>query len=249
MNLVNLDSNGKVRTITLNAPDRLNALDWPLLEELKSRVETVAADPEARALVVTGAGRAFCAGADLNNLFGDRTRSEDVLRKNLLSIYASFLGLRELSIPTIAAVDGPAVGAGLNIALACSVIIAGPNAGFGPTFSKIGLHPGGGCTWMLTQRIGAANAAAALYSGKVISSEEAFRLGIAQEIVEDPRARAAELAQLYAQHEAEVMTGIKQSIHIASTSTFDETIEFEATVQAQTLKSKSFEEFISQFAQ
>ncbi|WP_223111344.1 MULTISPECIES: enoyl-CoA hydratase-related protein [Aeromicrobium] len=155
MPLVELGREDTVRTITLNAPDRLNALDWPLLQELRAAVESVAADDEARALVVTGAGKAFCSGANLESLFGDTSRPADVLREHLMNVYSSFLGIRSLSIPTIAAVQGAAVGAGLNIALACDVIIAGPQAGFGPTFSRIGLHPGGGCNQEVRRRRGA----------------------------------------------------------------------------------------------
>ncbi len=122
MSFVLLQSDGPLRTITLNDPERLNALDWPLLDELRDAVATVAADEHARALLVTGAGRAFCSGANVTNLFGDRTRPVDELREHLMKVYASFLPIRDLAIPTIAAVHGPAVGAGLNIALACDVI-------------------------------------------------------------------------------------------------------------------------------
>src|SRR5690606_7793326 len=194
MSLVELTSDGHVRTITLNAPDRLNALDWPLLEELRAAVDAVKSDGDARALVVTGAGKAFCAGANLESLFGDTGRPVEVLREHLMNVYSSFLGIRTLTIPPLAGVHRAAAPAGLNIALACDVIVAGPKAGFGPTFSKIGLHPGGGCTWMLTRRIGSANTAAALFAGDIIKAEEALRLGIAQEVTEDPKERAAELA-------------------------------------------------------
>jgi enoyl-CoA hydratase len=137
MTLVLLDSDGPVRTITLNAPERRNALDWPLLDELAAAVRAVADDPDARALVVTGAGKAFCAGANLANLFGDVDRPTDQMRDHLMKVYASFLGIRDLTIPTIAAVNGVAVGAGLNIALACDVVVAGPHAGFGPTATPL----------------------------------------------------------------------------------------------------------------
>src|SRR5689334_2339843 len=215
MPLVTLESDGHVRTITLNVPDKLNALSWPLLEELAAAIVAVRAGEDARALVVTGAGRAFCSGADLQSLFGDRTRPVEVLKQVLLDVYASFLRLRELTIPTIAAVHGPAVGAGMNIALACDVIVEGPDAAFGPTFAKIGLHPGGGCTWMLTQRIGSANTAAALFSGELIRASDALRLGIAQELVNDPQARAADLAATYASREPALMADIKRSAQVA----------------------------------
>lgn len=247
MALVTLDSDGHVRTITLNVPDKLNALSWPLLEELAAAVETVAADSEARALVVTGAGRAFCSGADLQSLFGDRTRPVDVLKDVLLRVYGSFLGLRDLAIPTLAAVHGPAVGAGMNIALACDVIVAGPEAAFGPTFSRIGLHPGGGCTWMLTQRIGSANTAAALFAGEIIDAATALRLGIAQELQNDPHGRAAELAALYASREATLMADIKRSVRVASASDLATSLDVEAEAQARSLQSDAFEAFARKF--
>lgn len=212
MALVTLTADGALRTITLDAPERRNALDRPLLDELRAAIEQVGADDEARALVVTGAGTAFCAGADLESLFGDRTRPVEVLREDLMGIYGSFLGLRDLTIPTVAAVQGAAVGAGLNIALACDVIVAGPRAGFGPTFSRIGLHPGGGCTWMLTQRIGTANTLAALYAGDVIDAETALRLGIAQELADDPAARARELASAWTERNPDVMAADRKSV-------------------------------------
>lgn len=248
MPLVTLDAQGAVRTLTLNVPDRLNALSWPLLDELAAAIDATAADPAARVLVVTGAGRAFCSGADLQSLFGDRTRPVEVLKENLLRVYGSFLGLRDLSIPTIAAVHGPAVGAGMNIALACDVIVAGPEANFGPTFSRIGLHPGGGCTWMLTQRIGSANTAAALYAGDLIDAPSAVRLGIAQELHDDPQARAAELAELYSSREPALMADIKRSVRVAQSSDLATSLDVEAEAQARSLQSEAFEAFARRFS-
>jgi enoyl-CoA hydratase len=248
MSLVTLGSDGGVRTITLNVPDKLNALSWPLLEELAAAIDTVKADENARALVITGAGRAFCSGADLQSLFGDRTRPVEVLKQVLLQVYGSFLRVRELTIPTIAAVHGPAVGAGMNIALACDVIVAGPEATFGPTFAKIGLHPGGGCTWMLTQRIGSANTAAALYSGDLIPADDAFRLGIAQELADDPRARASELAATYTSREPALMADIKNSVQVAATADLAASLDLEAEAQARSLQSEAFEAFARRFA-
>lgn len=248
MALVDLTADGGVRTVTLNAPDRLNALDRPLLDELREAVRRVADDPEARALVVTGAGRGFCAGADLDGLFGDRTRPTGVLRQVLLDVYASFLPLRDLAIPTISAVHGPAVGAGLNIALACDVIVAGPDAKFGPTFTSIGLHPGGGCTWMLTQRIGAGNAAAVLYAGDLVDATTALRLGLAQELVDDPKARATELATLYASRSPRLMADVKETIRVAATSDLATTLDVESWAQASSLASEEFAAFAERFS-
>lgn len=247
MPLVTLESAGNVRTITLNVPDKLNALSWPLLEQLSAAVDAVKDDSEAHALVVTGAGRAFCSGADLQSLFGDRTRPVETLKQVLLKVYGSFLKLRELTIPTIAAVHGPAVGAGMNIALACDVIIEGPEATFGPTFAKIGLHPGGGCSWMLTQRIGSANTAAALFSGALISASDALRLGIAQELVDDPHERADDLARTYASREPALMADIKRSVQVAADSDLATSLDVEAEAQARSLQSEAFEAFAKRF--
>lgn len=248
MSLVILTSNGPVRTLTLNAPERRNALDWPLLDEIAAAVHTVATDTEARALIVTGAGKAFCAGADLANLFGDLDRPADEMRSQLLKVYASFLGLRDLTIPTIAAVQGVTVGAGLNIALACDLIIAGPQAAFGPTFAEIGLHPGGGCTWMLTQRIGQARTLAALYSGAIIGVEEAMDLGIATARADDALAFALELAHTFAARPPKLMADIKRSVQIAATSDLATSLEFESQAQAASTANPQFRRFMEGFA-
>ncbi len=247
MSLVQLESDGHLRTIRLNAPERRNALDWPLLDELAAAVATVKADPEARALVVTGNGSAFCAGANLANLFGDIDRPVEEMRAHLMRVYASFLGLRDLTIPTIAAVQGPAVGAGLNIALACDVIVAGPRAGFGPTFAEIGLHPGGGCTWMLTQRIGAGNAITALLKGAIIDADEAYRLGLANLRASDPVTAAHELAATYATREPKLNADIKRSVQIADSSDLATSLDFESLAQAESFVNEQFRTFMAKF--
>jgi enoyl-CoA hydratase len=136
----------------------------------------------------------------------------------------------------------------MNIALACDVIVAGPDATFGPTFSKIGLHPGGGCTWMLTQRIGSANTAAALYAGDLIDASTALRLGIAQELHDDPRARSAELAALYASRDPVLMADIKRSVRLAATADLATSLDVEAEAQARSLTSEAFEAFARRFS-
>lgn len=249
MSLVLLESFDGVRVVTLNAPERLNALDWELLDSLKATIADVAEDRDARALVITGAGRAFCAGANLENLFGDRTRPVRVLRDHLKAVYASFLGIVELPIPTISAVQGPAVGAGLNIALACDVMVVGPKASLAPTFSSIGLHPGGGCTWLLNRRIGSANTKMVLFEGASIDAQRSLELGIAQELVEDPAGRAQELATKWAEKSPSVMRDIKSSVMVAATGSLEESVNFEALAQADSLRTVEFESFVQDFLQ
>ena len=248
MSLVLLDSEGPVRLITLNAPERRNALDWPLLDELSAAVRAVADDPDARALIVTGAGKAFCAGANLANLFGDVDRPTDQMRDHLMQVYASFLAIRDLTIPTIAAVNGVAVGAGLNIALACDVVVAGPRAGFGPTFAEIGLHPGGGCSWMMTERIGRGRTTAALFSGAIIGADEAGRIGLADQVSDDAVAASRELAAVYATREPQLMADIKTSVRIAATEDLATSLEFESWSQAASMRNERFRAFMRRFA-
>lgn len=247
MSLVLLDSHDDVCQITLNAPERLNALNLDLLAELKEVIAKIDADESARAVIVTGAGRGFSAGADLESMFGEIDRPTDEMRDHLLGVYASFLGLRTLSIPTIAAVNGPAVGAGLNIALACDVIIAGPKAKFGPTFAEIGLHPGGGCSWMLTERLGQSRATAALLSGALIDAGDAWRIGLCDEKVDDAVARAHELASLYAAREPSLNRAIKESVRLAAASDFDASLEHESRRQAESVANERFRAHLASF--
>ena len=140
-------------------------------------------------LVITGAGKGFSAGADLPALFGDLDPDVGVVRSGLHEIYDSFLRVRRLRIPTIAAVNGAAVGAGVNLAMCCDVRIAGPHARFGITFTKLGLHPGGGCTWFLTQALGRQRAMALIMDGGTLDADEAQALGLVLQVAEDPVCR------------------------------------------------------------
>ena len=180
-------------------------------------------------------------------MFGDRTRPIRVLRDHLKALYESFLGLVDLPIPTIAAVHGPAVGAGFSIALTCDVIIVGPDASLAPTFSSIGLHPGGGCTWLLKQRVGPAQTKQILFSGKAIGPERAVALGIAQELVDDPLERALALAKDWAGKSPTVIRDIKSSVALAIKSPLEESVDFEALAQADSLRSAEFEMFTARF--
>src|SRR3954469_20221736 len=175
-----------VRLLTLNDPDRRNALSPQLQAELGAAADAVAADADARVLVVTGNGPAFSAGADLPAVFGALDRDVVEIRAGLRAIYDSFLRIRRLEIPTIAAVQGAAVGAGVNLAMSCDIRIAGPKARFGITFTKLGLHPGGGCTSSRPQGLGRQRALSLIMEGGVLDADEALRLGLVLEVVDEP---------------------------------------------------------------
>ena len=244
---IELTNRGPVRHIQLNAPERLNALDRDMLDELAAAISTVAADREASALVVSGAGRAFCAGADVGSLFGDTTRPPAEIRDELKTVYASFLGIHDLKIPTIAAVQGAAVGAGVNIALACDVVVAGPRARFVVSFADIGLHPGGGCSWFLTRRMGADRAMATILGAKTIGADEAYREGLATELADDPVATALELAERYSTRDRGMLADMKRAVQLAQDGDLASVLEFESWAQASSVTQPAFQKYVAEF--
>ena len=177
-NLVNVRRHDRVAVVELDDPERRNALSLPLCAELTAAVAALEADESVGALVVTGAAPAFCAGADLSDLGGSRD-------EGLRSIYEGFLRVARSPLPTVAAVNGPAVGAGMNLALACDLRLAGPRARFDCRFLDLGIHPGGGHTWMLRRLIGPQPAAAMVLFGQVLDAGRAERAGLVWETVAD----------------------------------------------------------------
>lgn len=195
----------RVAVLTVNDPERRNAVTFEMSAALRHAVDAAEANPDVHAVIVTGAGKAFCAGADLSAL-GSAT--EDGLRK----IYDGFLAVANCALPTIAAVNGAAVGAGLNLALAADVRIAGPAALFDPRFQKLGIHPGGGATWMLQRALGPQAARASLLFGMRFDAEAAVRYGLALEVADDALVAAKELARGPAGAPREVVLATKASM-------------------------------------
>ncbi len=252
MTLVRLE-NGDVdgvRVITLDDPDRRNALSPRLQAELGAAVDAVAADPDARVLVVAGAGTAFSAGADLPAVFGDVTREVGEIRAGLSAIYDSFLRVRRLAIPTIAAVQGAAVGAGVNLAMSCDVRYAGPRAVFGVTFRHLGLHPGGGCTFFLTQALGRQRALSVILDGGSLDADQARALGLVVDVVDDPLAAALAKAADWAGIDPELARHMKRAVGIAERGDFDAALDFEAWAQASSAtNNEQLRQAIARFAQ
>jgi enoyl-CoA hydratase len=246
--LVRLESDGLVRRLVLAAPDRRNALDVPMLEELAEVVALVARDAEARVLVVSAEGKSFCAGADLDSLFGDTTRPPAEIRSDLKKVYASFLGIAALTIPTIAAVQGAAVGAGVNLALACDLVVAGPDARFVVSFAEIGLHPGGGCSWFLTRKLGADRALRTILAAETLDAREAYDQRLVTMLAESPQQKALELAQRFASRDQGLLRDMKRAVQIAEVSDLDTTLEFESWAQASSVTRPRFQEYLAEFA-
>jgi enoyl-CoA hydratase len=231
----------RIALITINDPDRRNAVTAEISTALRAAVEAAEDDPDVHAVIVTGAGKAFCAGADLTAL---GAATEDGLRV----IYDGFLAVADCSLPTIAAVNGPAVGAGLNLALATDVRIAGPAALFDPRFQKLGIHPGGGATWMLQRAVGPQVARASLLFGMRFDATAAVEHGLALQVADDPVAAARELAAGPASAPRSVVLATKASMRAtANPGTVDVdqhriAVDVEIGPQAVSIESPEFAE-------
>ena len=188
MSVVHAEVNDGVAVVTLDDPDRRNALDAAMVDQIIAAFDAIEADESVGAVVITGRAPAFCAGADLSHLGSSR-------REGLRHIYEGFLRVGRSPLPTIAAVNGPAVGAGMNLALVCDVRLASTAARFDTRFLQLGIHPGGGHTWMLQRAVGPSAAAAMVLFGEVVSGEEAERLGLVWRCV-DPGALLDEAQEL-----------------------------------------------------
>ena len=177
----------RVAVLTLSHPARRNALNIALSALLGEAVPRGADDPGVGAIVVTGEDPAFCAGGDLAEL---ATAGPAQLK----TVYSGFLALAECPLPTIAAVNGAAVGAGLNLALAADLRLAGPRASFDSRFLQLGLHPGGGYTWMIQRILGPQGAAAMTLFGEAVDAAEAERIGLVHRVVDDVVGEAVAMA-------------------------------------------------------
>ena len=226
MDHVLLEVDNGVALITVNDPDRRNAVTDEISAGLRLAVKDAQNNPNVHAVVVTGAGKAFCAGADLSAL---GAAAEDGLRR----LYDGFLAVADCTLPTVAAVNGPAVGAGLNLALACDVRIAGPAALFDARFQKLGIHPGGGMTWMLQRAVGPQLARAALLFGMRFDAEAAVSHGIALEVADDPVAAARELVAGPVSAPREVVIATKATMRATSSPGSIDTELHAAAVRAE----------------
>jgi 2-(1,2-epoxy-1,2-dihydrophenyl)acetyl-CoA isomerase len=242
---VEVTRDGTVLTLTLNRPDVLNAFNGPLHAALAAGLRE-ARDPEIRAVVVTGAGRGFCVGQDLAEFrelsgdIGDRLRS---------GYHPNVLAIRALEKPVIAAVNGPAAGAGLSLALACDLRLAGESASFVPAFIGIGLVPDAGGSFFVTRLLGTARAFEWMTSNRRLSAAEARDWGLVSEVVPDDAlaSRAAEVARGYAAAPTRGIGMTKRLFDRVHDSTLEEQLELEAQLQAAATQTEDFREGVAAF--
>ncbi|WP_199431044.1 enoyl-CoA hydratase [Qaidamihabitans albus] len=224
--------------ITVDAPDTRNALTLDLSRELVKAVSAAERDENVHAVIVTGTPPAFCAGADLSAL-GEA--AEDGLRE----IYAGFLAVARCALPTIAAVGGAAVGAGLNLALAADLRLAGPRARFDARFLQLGLHPGGGMTWMAQRAVGTQQATAMTLFGEVLDAEAATRAGLVLRTVEGGHEQLLDAASALARPAVEaprelLVTAKRTMRHTRDLDDHAAAVEAELSPQVTSLESPEF---------
>jgi 2-(1,2-epoxy-1,2-dihydrophenyl)acetyl-CoA isomerase len=242
---VETSRDGAVLTITLNRPDVLNAFTAEMHRQLVGAFKE-ARRPDVRAVVVTGAGRGFCVGQDLNE-FGEAAR--DIAGRLRRHYHPTVLAVRELEKPVLAAVNGPAAGAGLSFACACDLRLAAESATFVPAFINIGLVPDMGGTFFVRRLLGTARAFEWMTSGRRLSAAEALGWGLVSEVVPDERLsdRAAEWAAELAAMPTRGIALSKRLFDHAEHATLDEQLEREAQLQAVATQTDDFREGVDAF--
>jgi 2-(1,2-epoxy-1,2-dihydrophenyl)acetyl-CoA isomerase len=242
---VETQRDGAVLTVTLNRPEVLNAFTADMHRELVGVLKD-ARDPEVRAVVLTGAGRGFCVGQDLNE-FNEAAR--DIAGRLRNNYHPTVLAVRLLEKPVIAAVNGPAAGAGLSLACACDMRIAAADASFVPAFINIGLVPDMGGTYHVRRLLGTARAFEFMATGRRLTAAEAHTWGLVNEVVEADRllARAAERAAELAALPTRGVALTKRLFDHAERATLEEQLELEAQLQAAATQTEDFREGVVAF--
>ncbi|AQQ36636.1 2-(1,2-epoxy-1,2-dihydrophenyl)acetyl-CoA isomerase PaaG [Burkholderia cenocepacia] len=245
---LDIDQAAGVATVTLNRPDKLNSFTRAMHRELQSALDEVEA-AGARALILTGAGRGFCAGQDLADL--DFTPGTSTDLGTLIDEHFNPLirRLQRLPIPVIAAVNGTAAGAGANLALACDLVFAARSSSFIQAFVKIGLVPDSGGTWFLPQRVGMARALGLALTGDKLGAEQAEQWGLIWRAVDDDAlvATTRQLATQLAQQPTLAIASIKQSMRDSVTNTLDQQLDVERDLQRKLGQSHDYAEGVQAF--
>jgi enoyl-CoA hydratase len=235
---VDVRAEQRVAVVTLNDPERRNALNSELVTEIVEAFNRLEGDDGVGAVVVTGAPPAFCAGADLGNL-------GEAKRDGLRAIYEGFLRVGRSTLPTVAAINGAAVGAGMNLALVCDIRVAARRAKFDTRFIDLGLHPGGGHTWMLRNAVGPQTAAAMVLFGQVLDGEAAAEAGLVWKCVDDDALldEAVALAARAASGPRELVTEVKRTMaDMAGISVHGDAVERELDPQVWSVEQPWFAE-------
>ena len=245
---------GSVLTLTLNRPQALNSFVGAMHDALLADLKAAAHDPSVRCVVITGAGRGFCAGQDLTDPEIAPDMAPGATQKNIGNLIECrykplALLLADYPVPVIAAVNGVAAGAGANVALTCDIVIAARSASFIQAFSKIGLVPDVGGTWLLPRLVGRANAMALALLGDKLSAEQAERMGLIWRCVDDAvlAAEAQATAERLAAMPVRALAETRRAMAKADRMSFSEALSMEAEVQGRMGLSRDYIEGVSAF--
>lgn len=232
---IRVDQHAGYRIVTLNRPQRLNAFNEAMHRALMAALEAAEADAACRALLLTGAGRGFCAGQDLSDRVAQGDRKRD-LGATLDGFYNPLVRkLRALPFPVIAAVNGVAAGAGCNIALNCDIVLAARSASFVQAFARIGLIPDSGGTWLLPRLVGAARARGLALLAEPLPAEKAESWGLIWKAVDDAAllAEAQKLCAHFAGAPTAGLSLIKRALDASETNTLDQQLDLERDLQRE----------------
>ncbi len=247
------EEDGAVAVLTLNRAPSLNSFTRQMHRDLWAALDKVEANPAIRAVVLTGAGRAFCAGADLSEFdfregadIMHRADPGPVIDEAFNPTTRRLIGLR---VPTVCAVNGVAAGAGASLVMACDIAIAAPGASFIQAFSKIGLVPDSGGTWLLPQRVGMARAMALCLTGDKLPATEAKAMGMIWDVQDDALAAAKAMAQRLAAMPTKALVATRALLRGAHTHSLDEQLDLERDVQSRLGFTHDYIEGVTAFLQ
>jgi 2-(1,2-epoxy-1,2-dihydrophenyl)acetyl-CoA isomerase len=237
-------------TITLNRPERLNAFVGHMRRDLAETLEEAGSDPHVRVVIVTGAGRAFCAGGDVHFMaeLVERSDTEEFARL-LGAARRVILAIRQMTKPVIASINGPASGAGFNLALACDLRIASRDATFSQSFVKIGFHPDWGGTYFLPRMVTANLACEMFFLGDAITADEAYRLGMLNRVVESDQleAETRKLAERLRDGAAVSIAAAKHAVYAAEHDSLERMLQYEVEAQIRCFESEDSREGVRAF--
>ena len=239
-----------IAIITMNRPEKLNALNLELQEEMKHALDTLYMDDEVKVIILTGAGRAFSAGGDIGTMKEAHQLDPLLLRQALYQSTSEVTNrIWNYEKPIIAAVNGVAAGGACNWALACDFVIASENARFGEVFIHVGLVPDGGGSWLLPRLVGLQRAKEIIMMGKMVPAEEAERIGMVNRVVpeKDLMSTAKEYARILASLPPRTLGAAKKTINKAMTTSLSEAMDYEMTMQAICFQTDAHRERVKAF--
>lgn len=241
-----VERQGDILVLTFNRPDRLNALSQEIRDRLVQELEAQTAAPNVRAIVLTGAGRGFCSGADLD-LSTILDRRAGIEGSVITQANRMIRAIRDVPVPVVACVNGVAAGVGFSIAMACDIVVADTRASFALTFTRIGAAPDGGALTWLSRKIGEGRATAIAMLGEAISAEDALSSGLIYRLSDTPMDAAMEIAGKLAVGPTTSYAMIKRQMNMVGHSSLEDMLRLEADCQRRAFNSQDFEEGVRAF--